>query len=354
MSSSRPCPAFSRGSSPPSPDRPLTVALSPPLPASSFLFPHSSNCHANSFRLEAISFFQKHNVTVHSYGRCLNNQPDTHKDDRLPHVKFSLAFENSEEVDYVTEKYFQALNFGAVPVVIGAPNILDYAPSENSIIHIENQSALPRVVAQMQALMADDHAYDAMLAWKARGPSDQFLALVDVGTVAPECRLCLYLADRVRRGEAFKDRAKAKEDGYRRPCACRPQEEGGEGGSNGVIHHLYVRERFTFEYRSLFLTEPFTVAKLHATLLALYGSEYRPVWTRKRPSYRKKSPDGSWDMAYVPIKIHKVYPAGITTKEALYGQIPDAFSVVGNRTMDQALRRWVKQNPCGEIEVTFV
>lgn len=269
-------------------------------------------------------------------------------------MKFSLAFENSEEVDYVTEKYFQALNFGAVPVVIGAPNILDYAPSENSIIHIENQSALPRVVAQMQALMADDHAYDAMLAWKARGPSDQFLALVDVGTVAPECRLCLYLADRVRRGEAFKDRAKAKEDGYRRPCACRPQEEGGEGGSNGVIHHLYVRERFTFEYRSLFLTEPFTVAKLHATLLALYGSEHRPVWTRKRPSYRKKSPDGSWDMAYVPIKIHKVYPAGITTKEALYGQIPDAFSVVGNRTMDQALRRWVKQNPCGEIEVIFV
>ncbi len=62
-------------------------------------------------------------VTVHSHGRCANNIPDTKKDDLLPTIKFYLAFENSEEIDYVTEKYFQALNFGTVPVVIGAPNI---------------------------------------------------------------------------------------------------------------------------------------------------------------------------------------------------------------------------------------
>ena len=82
-----------------------------------------SNCGAQSFRLKALEGLMANGVTVHSHGRCANNVPDTKKDDLLPTIKFSLAFENSEELDYVTEKYLQALNFGAVPVVIGAPNI---------------------------------------------------------------------------------------------------------------------------------------------------------------------------------------------------------------------------------------
>lgn len=82
-----------------------------------------SNCGARSLRLQALESLQANGVTVHSHGRCANNIADTKKDDLLPTIKFSLAFENSVEVDYVTEKYLQALNFGAVPVVIGAPNI---------------------------------------------------------------------------------------------------------------------------------------------------------------------------------------------------------------------------------------
>lgn len=98
-----------------------------------------SNCGARSFRLKAIEELQARGVTVHSHGRCANNMPNTDKDSLLPKIKFSLAFENSIEPDYVTEKYLQALNFGAVPVVIGAPNIQDFAPSDNSIIHIPDE-----------------------------------------------------------------------------------------------------------------------------------------------------------------------------------------------------------------------
>lgn len=98
-----------------------------------------SNCGARSFRLKALEELQAHGVTVHSHGRCANNMPNTDKDSLLPTIKFSLAFENSIEPDYVTEKYLQALNFGAVPVVIGAPNIQDFAPSDNSIIHIPDE-----------------------------------------------------------------------------------------------------------------------------------------------------------------------------------------------------------------------
>ncbi len=98
-----------------------------------------SNCGARAFRLRALEALQAANITVHSHGRCANNMPNADKDELLPRIKFSLAFENSIEPDYVTEKYLQALNFGAVPVVIGAPNIQDFAPSDNSIIHIPDE-----------------------------------------------------------------------------------------------------------------------------------------------------------------------------------------------------------------------
>jgi glycoprotein 3-alpha-L-fucosyltransferase len=98
-----------------------------------------SNCGARAFRLHALEALQAQGITVHSRGRCANNMPNANKDDLLPTTKFSLAFENSIELDYVTEKYLQALNFGAVPVVIGAPNIQDFAPSDNSLIYIPDE-----------------------------------------------------------------------------------------------------------------------------------------------------------------------------------------------------------------------
>lgn len=204
--------------------------------------------------------------------------------------------------------------------------------------------------------MSNDTAYDEMLAWKIDGPTDQFLALIDIGTVDPECRLCLYLADRSRRGE--KNKALANQE-KARPCACRQagegEEEEEEGENKGkTLHHFYIRERATFEFRSLFVEEPLTVDKLHAAIYDLYGADHKPVWSRKCPSYRQKNADGTWDMTHIQMKIHKVYPAGSTSREALYGQLSDRFTVRGNETMDKALRKWVRQNPCGEVEVAFV
>ncbi len=303
-----------------------------------------SNCGARSFRLHALEALQAADITVHSHGRCANNMPNADKDELLPKIKFSLAFENSIEPDYVTEKYLQALNFGAVPVVIGAPNIQDFAPSGNSIIHIPDEQSLPGVAVRMKYLMANDTAYDEMLAWKVDGPSDQFLALIDIGTVHPECRLCQYLTDRQRRGEMNKRSDKAAA----RPCACEDPATGAR------THHLRIRERHTFEHRSLFLEEPLTVERLRAAIHELYGEDHRPVWARARPSYRKKLMDGSWDRKHVELRIHRVYPSYITQREALYGRAPDAFTLKGNASMDKALATWVTGNPCGLLDVAFV
>ncbi|CAI5496293.1 unnamed protein product [Closterium sp. Naga37s-1] len=123
-----------------------------------------SNCHANSFRLEAVKELSRH-MEVHSYGRCLNNKP--YETDKLPVLAqhfFSLAFENTCEADYVTEKYWQCLVAGSIPVVIGAPNIADFAPSPNSYLEIKSLEDVPRVAQQMVMLAGNQTAYDEMLA----------------------------------------------------------------------------------------------------------------------------------------------------------------------------------------------
>lgn len=93
---------------------------------------------------------------------------------------------------------------------------------------------------------------------------------------------------------------------------------------------------------------------LHQSLLSALGPDYKPVWTKERPSYRKKNPDGTWDRNHQPVRIHSIYPAGGTTRDALFSSIPDPFTVTDSPDMDAAFRDWVRQHPCGELEVIFV
>ncbi|CAI5956380.1 unnamed protein product [Closterium sp. NIES-65] len=196
--------------------------MRPPVPktADAIAAAFISNCAANNFRLKvgkgegvstqggergcrlkAVEELQKF-FPVHSYGRCLNNRPFEH--DKLAVIqryKFSLAFENSCEPDYITEKFWQSLVAGSVPVIVGPPNIADFVPDNTSYLYIQSEEDVPRVARQMQAIAADEDAYNKMLEWKRSGPSDQFIANVDLSAVHSSCRLCVLLADRIRTQE---------------------------------------------------------------------------------------------------------------------------------------------------------
>ena len=52
----------------------------------------------------------------------------------LRRYRFNLAFENCIDRDYVTEKWFDCLLAGCVPVYAGAPNIADFAPGPDSYV----------------------------------------------------------------------------------------------------------------------------------------------------------------------------------------------------------------------------
>lgn len=49
-----------------------------------------------------------------------------------------IAFENAISKDYVTEKFFNPLVIGSVPVYLGAPNIEDFIPGKNSFVDVRN------------------------------------------------------------------------------------------------------------------------------------------------------------------------------------------------------------------------
>lgn len=284
-----------------------------------------SNCGARNFRLQALEALEKANIPIDSYGSChRNHDGQVNKVETLKRYKFSLAFENSNEEDYVTEKFFQSLVAGSVPVVVGAPNIQEFAPSPDSILHIRELKDAESVAKTMKYLAENSDAYNHSLRWKFEGPSDSFKALVDMAAVHSSCRLCIYLATTIREKEeqtpAF----------LKRPCKCTRGLE--------TVYHIYVRERGRFEMESIFLrSSNLTLHALESAVLSKFKSlKHEPIWKSERPESIRGGNE---------LKIYRVYPVGKTQREALY-----TFRFEG----DAEFRSHIERNPCAKFEVIFV
>ncbi|XP_074330289.1 glycoprotein 3-alpha-L-fucosyltransferase A-like isoform X1 [Apium graveolens] len=284
-----------------------------------------SNCVSRNFRLEALEGLKKANITVDSYGACHGNRDGkVNKVDALKRYKFSLAFENSNEEDYVTEKYFQSLVAGTIPVVVGAPNIQDFAPLPGSVLHIKEVGGIDSVAKTMKYLADHPDAYNRSLRWKFEGPSDSFKALIDMAAVHSSCRLCIHIATNIRAKEE-KNSTFSK-----RPCKCTRGLE--------TVYHVYVRERGRFEMESIFIRSGnLTLKALESAVMLKFKSlNHVPVWKEERPVSIRGTDE---------LKLYRVYPLGLTQREALY-----TFSFKG----DEDLKRHIEKNPCAKFEVIFV
>eukprot|EP00262_Sarcandra_glabra_P012064 TRINITY_DN3022_c0_g1_i1.p1 TRINITY_DN3022_c0_g1~~TRINITY_DN3022_c0_g1_i1.p1 ORF type:complete len:524 (-),score=91.99 TRINITY_DN3022_c0_g1_i1:418-1989(-) len=284
-----------------------------------------SNCGARNFRLQALDMLEKLNVKIDSYGGCHRNRDGrVEKVETLKRYKFSLAFENSNEEDYVTEKFFQSLVAGTVPVVVGAPNIQEFAPALGSILHIRELNDVSSVAKTMKHLAENPDAFNQSVRWKYEGPSDSFKALVDMASVHSSCRLCIHLATKIREKEERSVRFK------KRPCKCTR--------GVGTVYHLYVRERGRFDMESIFLrSRNLTRKALEFAILSKFKSlDHVPIWKKERPESIRGGDE---------LKIYRIYPVGITQREALY-----TFQFDG----DDDIRRYVESNPCAKLEVIFV
>jgi alpha-1,3-fucosyltransferase 10 len=142
-------------------------------------------------------------MRVDSYGRLARNRqiegPDLGEATKLAVIaryKFCLGFENSIAPDYVTEKFFEPLLAGSVPVYRGAPNVAEFAPGPKSYIDAGDFSGPADLAAYLNHLAVDDKAYGEYQQWKQAGFSPAFKALVRSRQQDPLCQLCTILQQR--------------------------------------------------------------------------------------------------------------------------------------------------------------
>ena len=87
--------------------------------------------------------------------------------DAISRYHFCLSLENSILPDYVTEKLFDPLLAGTVPVYRGAPNAAEFAP-EHSFIDAEAYGG-PRGLAEyLRHLLHSPAEHAAYFAWRQR------------------------------------------------------------------------------------------------------------------------------------------------------------------------------------------
>lgn len=135
-------------------------------------------------------------IPVDSYGRFLRNRTlpaDSGRPTKLSLIAsypFTLAFENSICIDYVTEKFFDPLIAGSVPVYLGAPNIEDYAPGNHCYINVRDYANPCALAAYLKAVLAKPGAYEEYLEWKRQPLRPAFLSFLDSQRSHPLVRLC--------------------------------------------------------------------------------------------------------------------------------------------------------------------
>ncbi|CAF1044614.1 unnamed protein product [Rotaria sordida] len=131
-----------------------------------------SNCNAHNGREGFVERLMQE-IKVDSYGSCLNNRRGygarmTDNIDAYKKYKFVIAIENSNCVDYVTEKLVKAVESGSIPIVAGLNNHPDYRRymPEHSYINIFNYSSIKDLANDLKRIGNNKTLYESYLWYK--------------------------------------------------------------------------------------------------------------------------------------------------------------------------------------------
>ncbi len=154
----------------------------------------SSSFH-KSGRLKYLKTLMNY-LDVHSYGKVLRNkilEKDTgrqSKMDTISDYKFTIAFENAIARDYVTEKFYDPLIAGSVPIYLGAPNIDDFAPGDKCFINASDWDSPESLARYILSVSKDDALYRSYFNWRSEPFKPDFIRLLERQKEHPFVRLC--------------------------------------------------------------------------------------------------------------------------------------------------------------------
>ena len=128
-----------------------------------------SHCHTDNHREEYVKQMMQH-VTVHIYGKCgsaslIGSTLFGITDDVIQQHKFYLAFENSNCLGYISEKLWNPLREGAIPVVMGnSASYKRYAPP-GSYIDTSLFDTAEELVKYIHTVAMNETLYRSYFKW---------------------------------------------------------------------------------------------------------------------------------------------------------------------------------------------
>ncbi|XP_020389771.2 4-galactosyl-N-acetylglucosaminide 3-alpha-L-fucosyltransferase 9-like [Rhincodon typus] len=126
-----------------------------------------SNWNSNYARVKYYNELYKY-IEINTYGQFLWFRLSNEK--LIPTIsrcKFYLSFENSVHEDYITEKLYNALLAGTVPVVLGPSrkNYENYIPAD-SFIHVDDFKSAQELAAYLHKLNDNETLYMNYFKWR--------------------------------------------------------------------------------------------------------------------------------------------------------------------------------------------
>ncbi|XP_067839930.1 4-galactosyl-N-acetylglucosaminide 3-alpha-L-fucosyltransferase 9-like [Heptranchias perlo] len=126
-----------------------------------------SNWNSNYVRVKYYNEFKKY-IKINTYGRAFGGRlSDENLFPTISKCKFYLAFENSIHEDYITEKLYNALLAGTVPVVLGPPrkNYENYIPAD-TFIHVDDFPSAKELADYLHILDQNEDLYMRYFNWR--------------------------------------------------------------------------------------------------------------------------------------------------------------------------------------------
>jgi hypothetical protein len=158
-------------------------------PKPNFCAAFLSSPYNKSRRLQILFELMRY-VRVDSYGkiyqtsRLSEDKGSETKLDIIAHYKFTIAFENCVGVDYVTEKLYQPLVAGSIPVYLGAPNVDEFSPGDNSFLNVSDFRSVKELAEFMKSI--DGSAFHE---WRNRPIGEKFIQHSQLAAEEPFDRL---------------------------------------------------------------------------------------------------------------------------------------------------------------------
>jgi hypothetical protein len=166
----------------------------------------STNCRPSNARLVLVMELMRY-MPVDSYGTCLHNRDFLLVDGRavrppkymgipsqlqrfLGYYRFVLAFENSDCLYYRTEKFFNALLAGSVPIVMGKIED-EFLPERHAVISVGNFSSIRSLSQYLIWLDRNPEAYRQLLIWRMLPRHQLNPSYLDLGR--KHCQTCYEL-----------------------------------------------------------------------------------------------------------------------------------------------------------------